>query len=87
MRTTMPAIGMNGISPSKKYTLTNLPSRGEMYGTEILAYYYVTWARVFPDNLKMIGLTYDKAYEKAMSMSDEEFVKLMKTKLAEKGVK
>ena len=83
----MPAIGMNGISPSKKYTLTNLPSRGEMYGTEILAYYYVTWARVFPDNLKMIGLPYDKAYEKAKSMSDEEFVKLMKTKLAEKGVK
>ena len=61
-------LGANGISPSKKYNLRSMPNRHDIMGTEILAYYYVTWARVFPDKLDMIGLPYKKAYESAVAM-------------------
>ena len=37
-------------------------------GLETLAYYYVTWAKVFPDKLDMIGLPYKKAYNSAVAM-------------------
>ena len=37
-------------------------------GAEILAYYYVTWARVFSDKLDMIGLPHKKTYESALAM-------------------
>lgn len=29
---------------------------------------YVTWAKVFPDKIDMIGLPYKKAYESAVAM-------------------
>ena len=35
---------------------------------EVLAYYYVTWAKVFPDKLDMLGLPYKKTYERARAM-------------------
>ena len=44
-------LGAQGINPTKKYALKGLPNRSEMYGEEVLAYYYVTWAKVFPDKL------------------------------------
>ncbi len=34
------------------------------------ACYYVTWAKVFPDKLDMIGLPYKKAYESAVKMME-----------------
>ena len=34
------------------------------------AYYYVTWAKVFPDKLDMIGLPYKKVYESAVKMME-----------------
>ena len=37
-------LGQSGISAAKKYRLNALAHRGEMWGLEILAYYYVTWA-------------------------------------------
>ena len=61
-------LGTKGISPSKKYNLRSLPNRHDIMGAEILAYYYVTWARVFPDKLDMIGLPYKKTYESALAM-------------------
>ena len=61
-------LGANGISPSKKYNLRSMPNRHDIMGSEILAYYYVTWAKVFPDKLDMIGLPYKKAYESAVAM-------------------
>ena len=36
----------------------------------VCAYYYVTWAKVFPDKLDMIGLPYKKAYESAVAMME-----------------
>lgn len=61
-------LGMNGIAPSRKYTLKGLPNRGEMYGEEVLAYYYVTWAKVFPDKVGLLGLPYKAAYDSAVKM-------------------
>ena len=61
-------LGTNGISPSKKYNLRSMPNRPDIMGLEILAYYYVTWAKVFPDKLDMIGLPYKKAYDSAVAM-------------------
>ena len=61
-------LGANGISPSKKYNLRSMPNRHDIMGLEILAYYYVTWAKVFPDKLDMIGLPYKKAYDSAVAM-------------------
>ena len=61
-------LGANGISPSKKYNLKTMPNRHDIMGLEILAYYYVTWAKVFPDKIDMLGLPYKKAYESAVAM-------------------
>lgn len=61
-------LGANGISPRKKYNLRSMPNRHDIMGSEILAYYYVTWAKVFPDKLDMIGLPYKKAYDSAVAM-------------------
>ena len=63
-------LGANGISPSKKYNLKTMPNRRDMMGLEVLAYYYVTWAKVFPDKVDAIGLPYKKAYESAVAMLD-----------------
>ena len=64
-------LGANGISPNGRYNLKAMPNRRDIWGAEILAYYYyVTWARVFPDKLDMIGLPYKKTYESALAMLD-----------------
>ena len=63
-------LGTRGISPTSKYTLKGLPNRGEIWGSEVLAYYYVTWAKVFPDKLDLIGLPYKQAYASAVAMLD-----------------
>ena len=65
-------IGATGISPKGKYTLRNLPNRGEIFGLDLLAYYYVSWAKVFPDKLKDLGLPYAKAYKAAMTLYSRE---------------
>ena len=40
-------------------------------GTVIgFVYYYVTWAKVFPDKLDLIGLPYRQAYASAVAMLD-----------------
>lgn len=33
-------------------------------------YYYVTWAKVFPDKLDLVGLPYKQAYASAVAMLD-----------------
>lgn len=42
-----------------------------MWGLEILAYYSVTWAKVFPDQLDRIGLPYRESYARAVKMLEE----------------
>ena len=60
-------VGINGISPDKKYSIKSIPDK-EFGGYEFLAYYYVSWAREFPDALDKIGLPFNKAYETALEM-------------------
>ena len=45
-----------------------MPNRRDIWSADILAYYYVTWARVFPDRLDMIGLPYKKTYQSVLAM-------------------
>lgn len=44
-------VGINGISPKKKYSIKSIADK-EFGGYEFLAYYYVSWAREFPDALE-----------------------------------
>lgn len=60
-------VGINGISPDKKYSIKSIPDK-EFGGYEFLAYYYVSWAREFPNALDKIGLPFNKAYETALEM-------------------
>ena len=60
-------VGVNGISPKKKYNIKSIPNK-EFGGYEFLAYYYVSWARAIPHMLEKIGLPFSKAYESAMQM-------------------
>ena len=60
-------VGINGISPKKKYSIKSVADK-EFGGYEFLAYYYVSWAREFPDALDKIGLPFNKAYETALEM-------------------
>ena len=60
-------VGISGISPEKKYSIKAIADK-EFGGYEFLAYYYVSWAREFPDALDKIGLPFNKAYETALEM-------------------
>lgn len=60
-------VGINGISPQKKYSINSIADK-EFGGYEFLAYYYVSWAREFPDALDKLGLPFNKAYETALEM-------------------
>jgi len=61
--------GTNGIAPDREYEkpLKNLP--GESFtGNRLLAWYYVSWKYAFPDQLHLVGLPFDSAYELAMTL-------------------
>ena len=60
-------VGVTGINPNKKYSIKSLPGR-EFGGYELLAYYYVSWARAIPNKLEDLGLPFNKAYETALQM-------------------
>lgn len=60
-------LGIDGIDPEKKYTLTTIPGK-EFGGWELLAYYYVSWAWTHPEFLEKLQLPFDKAYEMALAM-------------------
>jgi len=60
-------VGVTGINPNKKYSIKSLPGR-EFGGYELLAYYYVSWARAIPNKLEDLGLPFTKAYETALQM-------------------
>jgi len=61
--------GTNGISPNREYEkpLKNLPEES-FTGNRLLAWYYVSWKRAFPDKLHLVGLPFDSAYELAMTL-------------------
>lgn len=60
-------VGVTGIDPKKKYSIKSIPDK-EFGGYQLLAYYYVSWARAIPDKLEHLGLPFSKAYESALQM-------------------
>lgn len=60
-------VGVTGIHPEKKYSIKSLSNK-EFGGYELLAYYYVSWARAIPEKLHSLGLPFSKAYESALQM-------------------
>lgn len=60
-------VGVTGIDPKKKYSIKSIPGK-EFGGYQLLAYYYVSWARAIPDKLEHLGLPFSKAYESALQM-------------------
>ena len=60
-------VGVTGISPKKKYSIKSIPNK-EFGGYQLLAYYYVSWARAIPEKLDALGLPFSKAYESALEM-------------------
>lgn len=60
-------VGVKGIDPKKKYSIKSIPGK-EFGGYELLAYYYVSWARAIPHMLDKLGLPFSKAYESAMQL-------------------
>ncbi len=61
-------VGMGGINPNKKgYRVKTIPDK-EFGGYELLAYYYVSFARAIPDLLPKLGLPFAEAYEAALQL-------------------
>ena len=60
-------VGVTGIHPEKKYSIKSIPDK-QFGGYELLAYYYVSWARAIPDKLDDLDLPFSKAYESALQM-------------------
>jgi Tfp pilus assembly protein PilF len=60
-------VGVTGIHPEKKYSIKSIPDK-EFGGYQLLAYYYVSWARAIPEKLDALGLPFSKAYESALQM-------------------
>lgn len=60
--------GLNGISPEKKgYRIPAIKDK-EFGGYEFLAYYYVSWAKAYPEKLESLRLPFSKAYATALQM-------------------
>lgn len=60
-------VGVTGIHPKKKYSIKSIPEK-EFGGYELLAYYYVSWARAIPEKLEHLGLPFSAAYESALHL-------------------
>ena len=60
-------VGVTGIDPKKKYSIKSIPDK-EFGGYQLLAFYYVSWARAIPEKLDKLGLPFSKAYESALQM-------------------
>ena len=52
---------------SKSYTVPLMPGKS-FSGYQVLAYYYVSWAKAFPEYLEQLELPFAKVYEFALEM-------------------
>ena len=52
---------------SKSYTVPLMPGKS-FSGYQVLAYYYVSWAKAFPEYLEQLQLPFAKEYEFAKEM-------------------
>ncbi len=65
-------LGTMGVDSNKSgYKIDSIIGK-EFSGYELLAYYYVSWAQVFPNELKAQDLPFTKAYELALQMFADE---------------
>jgi len=64
-------LGLSGINPSKEYSLPSVSSK-KLNGYQVIAFYYVTFARAYPQYLKEIWLPYTKAYETALRLYNKK---------------
>lgn len=64
--------GTLGFSPEKEGYKISLITDKEFTGTQILAWYYTSWAIAMPDKVDSLGLNFKKEYELAKEMSREE---------------
>ena len=56
---------MQGIHPDKDgYQIPSIPN-SSFSGYKTLAYYYVTWAKVLPNDIESLQIPFDKEYELA----------------------
>jgi hypothetical protein len=67
-------VGVTGIDPKKKYSIKSMPDK-EFGGYQLLAWYYVSWARAIPEKLDKLGLPFSKAYESALQMYNAKYKK------------
>ena len=67
-------VGVTGIDPKKKYSIKSIPEK-EFGGYQLLAYYYVSWARAIPHMLDKLGLPFSKAYESALELYNAKYKK------------
>ena len=63
-------LGTKGISPDKKsgYSVPSLDNE-DMSGSQMLAYYYVSWKIAFPEAVGKLGLPLENEYKQALSLS------------------
>ncbi|MCD8211266.1 MAG: hypothetical protein LUC37_06985 [Prevotella sp.] len=61
-------LGIHRIDPDKSGYRVNSIIGKEFGGYELLAYYYVSWAQVFPHELEAKNLPFSKAYALALQM-------------------
>lgn len=67
-------VGVTGIHPQKKYSIKSIPEK-EFGGYELLAYYYVSWARAIPEKVEHLGLPFATAYESALQLYNKKYGK------------
>ena len=58
----------DGISPDAEGYTVPLIAGKSFTGYQVLAYYYVSWAKAFPEYLEQLQLPFDKEYEFALEM-------------------
>jgi len=60
--------GTQGFSPSKEnYSIPSIPEK-TFTGTQILAWFYASWAIAKPEQVEKLGLNYAREWEMAKSM-------------------
>lgn len=61
-------MGTQGYSPDQdNYSISSIPNK-LFSGYHILAYYYVSWMLAMPENIKELGLPYEKEFELALGL-------------------
>ena len=64
--------GLHGIRPSNDGYKIKFFGDREFNGYALIAYYYVSWALAFPQDLDKLGLPYKKAFKLAKKRYDSK---------------